>query len=49
LIKEGRCEAQEDLGKNVLTIKHVEEEFPHKNVKDIVKGLQKEGLIMIKK
>ena len=47
LIKEGRCEAQEDLGKNVLTIKHVEEEFPHKEVKKIVKELQQEGLIEI--
>lgn len=45
LIKEGRCEAQEDL----LKIENIEEEFPHKEVKKIVKELQKEGLIQIKK
>lgn len=32
-----------------LTIKRIEEEFPHKQVKKIVKDLQKEGLIQIKK
>jgi len=31
-----------------LTIQDVQEEFPHKEVKDIVKGLQQEGLIVIK-
>jgi len=32
-----------------LNIKDIEEEFPHKEVKKIVKDLQKEGLIQIKK
>jgi hypothetical protein len=32
-----------------LTIKEIEEEFPHKEVKKIMKELQKEGLIQIKK
>jgi len=32
-----------------LTIQDVEEEFPHKEVKKIVKELQKEKLIQIKK
>jgi len=54
-VKEGWCEAQEDLwkgtlgGRDLLTMKKVEEEFPHKNVKDIVKGLQKEWLIKVSK
>jgi A/G-specific adenine glycosylase len=33
----------------VLQIKHIEEEFPHKEVKKIIKELQKEKLIQIKK
>lgn len=32
-----------------INIKNIEEEFPHKEVKKIVKELQKEGLIQIKK
>lgn len=32
-----------------LKIKHIEEEFPHKQIKKIMKDLQKEGLIQIKK
>jgi A/G-specific adenine glycosylase len=32
-----------------LSIKDIQEEFPKKNIKDIVKGLQKESLIQIKK
>ncbi len=32
-----------------LSMQDIQEEFPHKEVKDIVKGLQKEGLIVIKK
>jgi len=32
-----------------LTIKKVEEEFPRKDVKNILKGMQQEGLIQIKK
>jgi len=32
-----------------LAIKNIEEEFPHKNVEKIMKELQKEGLIQIKK
>ena len=38
LIKEG-----------ILNIKDIEEEFPHKKVKKIIKDMQKEGLIQIKK
>jgi A/G-specific adenine glycosylase len=33
----------------ILTIKTIEEEFPHKEVKKIVRELQEEGLIQIKK
>ena len=36
-------------GRDLLTIQDVQEEFPHKEVKKIVKELQKEGLIVIKK
>lgn len=32
-----------------LKIENVQEEFPHKEVKDIVKDLQQEGLIQLKK
>ncbi|MEI6117906.1 MAG: hypothetical protein WCP92_01270 [bacterium] len=32
-----------------LFMKDIEEEFPHKEVKKIVKELQEEGLIQIKK
>ena len=34
---------------DLLKIEDIEEEFPHKEVKKIVKELQKEGLIQIKK
>ena len=33
----------------MLLMKDIEEEFPHKEVKKIVKELQEEGLIQIKK
>jgi hypothetical protein len=32
-----------------LKIKNIEEEFPRKNIKEIVKGLQKEWLIKVSK
>ena len=32
-----------------LKIENIQEEFPHKNVKNILKGLQKEGLIKVSK
>lgn len=32
-----------------LNIKEIQEEFPHKKIKNIVKDLQKEGLIQVKK
>ena len=36
-------------GRDLLTIKNIEEEFPYKEVRKIVKELQEEGLIQIKK
>lgn len=36
-------------GRDLLNMKDIQEEFPHKEVKKIVKELQKEGLIQIKK
>jgi hypothetical protein len=48
-------EVQHKLGKgtlgsrDLLKIENIEEEFPHKEVKKIVKELQEEGLIQIKK
>ncbi|MEI6774864.1 MAG: hypothetical protein WCL18_09150 [bacterium] len=35
--------------KKTINIINIEEEFPHKEVKKIIKELQKEGLIQIKK
>lgn len=32
-----------------LTVKKIKEEFPHKEVKNILNGMAKEGLIIIKK
>ncbi len=48
LVKTASLFAKEGEG-DVLTIKNIEEEFPYKEVKKIVKELQKEGLIQIKK
>lgn len=34
-------------GNNILELKSIQEQFPHKNIDKILEGMEKEGIVMI--
>ena len=34
-------------GNNILELKSIQEQFPHKNIDKILEGMKKEGIVMI--